>query len=643
MAQYIKTEDGYKEFSIVTDDKMDKTNPTGTGSFSMNRKAGTVIGTNSHAEGNDTTASRAYSHAEGDSTQANGIVSHAEGSYTKASGDDSHAEGYWTTASGSDSHAEGIFTTASGKNSHAEGNHTTASGDHSHAEGYSTSAFLSAVTTTNPTSQDIITAWKTKKFSVAKGNYSHVEGKDNLALYSYSHAEGNGTIADGPSSHAEGDGTIANGPSSHAEGYQTTASQSYSHAEGIKTTASGISSHAEGGSTIAEGQASHAEGGGTTANGYMSHAEGFNTTASGYYSHAEGIDTTASGVTTHAEGSRTKTSGESSHAEGGGTIASGNYSHAEGYLTTASGNYSHAEGSYTRANGEGSHVQGKYNIEDTSSIYADIIGNGTSDTARSNATTVDWNGNAWFAGDVYTGSTSGTNKDEGSKKLATEEYVNNSIAAGGTDISLGLTSAAVGQIIKVKAIDASGKPTAWEAADMAGGGGEEDFELIFSDTITEDAREFVRTVDKDGNTFELKEAVVIVYTVPFESSTSNVGRAVGFLPSASWGHNLAAGISNSIPAGTSSIARYDVIHVKVVQGYQCLINRWESQNTTNVRGIMMRNNTAGQVPINFKFGDDVTAIGELSNTKGNMTCLKIVSYGTCMAKGDVVILYGKRV
>ena len=39
-------------------------------------------------------------------------------------------------------------------------------------------------------------------------------------------------------------------------------------------------------------------------------------------------------------------------------------------------------------------------------------------------------------------------------------------AAGGTDISLGLTSAAVGQTIKVKAIDKSGKPTAWEAADM---------------------------------------------------------------------------------------------------------------------------------------------------------------------------------
>ena len=37
---------------------------------------------------------------------------------------------------------------------------------------------------------------------------------------------------------------------------------------------------------------------------------------------------------------------------------------------------------------------------------------------------IDWNGNAWFAGDIYVGSTSGTDRDDGSKKLATEEYVN---------------------------------------------------------------------------------------------------------------------------------------------------------------------------------------------------------------------------
>lgn len=39
----------------------------------------------------------------------------------------------------------------------------------------------------------------------------------------------------------------------------------------------------------------------------------------------------------------------------------------------------------------------------------------------------------------------------------------------GTDISLGVTGATVGQTIKVKAVDANGKPTAWEAVDMAAG------------------------------------------------------------------------------------------------------------------------------------------------------------------------------
>lgn len=43
------------------------------------------------------------------------------------------------------------------------------------------------------------------------------------------------------------------------------------------------------------------------------------------------------------------------------------------------------------------------------------------------------------------------------------------IPSGGTDISLGLTAATVGQTVKVKAADADGKPTAWEAVDMPSG------------------------------------------------------------------------------------------------------------------------------------------------------------------------------
>ncbi len=44
-------------------------------------------------------------------------------------------------------------------------------------------------------------------------------------------------------------------------------------------------------------------------------------------------------------------------------------------------------------------------------------------------------------------------------------------SGGGTDKSLGITSATVGQIAKITAVDAQGKPTAWEPVDMPGGGG----------------------------------------------------------------------------------------------------------------------------------------------------------------------------
>ena len=157
--------------------------------------------------------------------------------------------------------------------------------------------------------------------------------------------------------------------------------------------------------------------------GEDSFAEGSYTIASGRSSHAEGAHSAATGLDSHAEGCQTEASGDSSHAEGFYTIASGNESHAEGFYTTAEGGYSHAEGLYTVASASSSHAQGKYNKIDTARKYLHIVGNGTSSQKRSNAHTLDLNGNAWFSGDVYIGSTSGTDKDSGSKKLATEEYV----------------------------------------------------------------------------------------------------------------------------------------------------------------------------------------------------------------------------
>ena len=76
--------------------------------------------------------------------------------------------------------------------------------------------------------------------------------------------------------------------------------------------------------------------------------------------------------------------------------------------------------------------------------------------------------------------------------------------SGGTDISLGLTSATVGQTIKVKAVDTDGKPTAWEAAESG-----EKWEKIAEIIIPDDAEESnALTIDKDinGQPFSLLKA-----------------------------------------------------------------------------------------------------------------------------------------
>ena len=96
-------------------------------------------------------------------------------------------------------------------------------------------------------------------------------------------------------------------------------------------------------------------------------------------------------------------------------------------------------------------------------------------------------------------------------------------AASGTDISLGLTSAAVGQIIKVKAIDASGKPTAWEAADMPSG---DRWELINAIEIPDGAEETNAlriSADKNGNAFSLKKARLITYFPKYTGESSIPG------------------------------------------------------------------------------------------------------------------------
>lgn len=252
------------EITVDTSKKMDKENPSGTGSFSMNRKADTEVGANSTTEGTENVASGENSHAEGKTSTASGHASHSEGWNSKASGAQAHAEG---------------SSTASGKNSHSEGTATKATSEASHAEGY---------------------------YTIAGGGSAHAEGNNSSAIGNSSHAEGYYAHADGASSHSEGQYTYSEGTASHSEGEYSKAQGIDSHAEGNRTTALGNTSHSEGSSTN-NANTSRINSGTSNddvitywetskfslAKGTASHVEGKDCLALGDYSHSGGLATRA--------------------------------------------------------------------------------------------------------------------------------------------------------------------------------------------------------------------------------------------------------------------------------------------------------------------------------------------------------------
>lgn len=254
--------------------------------------------------------------------------------------------------------------------------------------------------------------------NIANG-YSAVSiGNDNAATADSAVSIGYNNAATALAAFAIGHDNIASGRASHAEGEKTEASGRGAHAEGL------FFGYAEDGvMTTASGAGSHAEGQATTASGDIAHSEGCLTIASGESSHAEGVF-----VGSNKAPIKTIASGYGAHAEGGGVNASGTLSHAENRQTEAAAMGSHAEGYGTYAGSNYQHTQGKFNIKDTASKYAHIVGNGTSDTARSNAHTLDWSGNAWYQGKVESasgvlklGSTEMTEEQlKGLKKLDSE-------------------------------------------------------------------------------------------------------------------------------------------------------------------------------------------------------------------------------
>lgn len=251
------------------------------------------------------------------------------------------------------------------------------------------------------------------------GTFSFAAGFDVTASGKYSQAFGSDVIAGGRYSHAEGYKSKAYGLYSHAEGYNTNATGDESHAEGGSTNAIGSFSHAEGNSTFAQGASSHSEGVSTHAVGLGSHAGGSYSEANHRYSFVHGTSL-SSGYENQAVFGRynkittsTKTYQlySCSASDEGQTMLSIDYSQWHFDLGDAMIYYNGDpfdrftyDSQYIYINSantpdgdfyEGDEIVARVAVNDKAFIIGN--GSGSSSSARSNALTVDWNGNVDIA------------------------------------------------------------------------------------------------------------------------------------------------------------------------------------------------------------------------------------------------------
>lgn len=137
------------------------------------------------------------------------------------------------------------------------------------------------------------------------------------------------------------------------------------------------------------------------------------------------------------------------------------------------------------------------------------------------------------AGTGYTKPASGIPKSDLAQSVQT------SLDKADAAISLGLTAATSGQIIKVKAVR-DGKPTEWEAVDMPGGGVEW-YEVIDIETA-ENVNDLIISTDKNGRLISGYHALAMVlcFKIPADSTQTSTNGDIWVYPMA--GNYLGSGL-----------------------------------------------------------------------------------------------------
>lgn len=137
----------------------------------------------------------------------------------------------------------------------------------------------------------------------------------------------------------------------------------------------------------------------------------------------------------------------------------------------------------------------------------DITGATVGQIAKISAVDAEGKPTAWETIDGYTGQVTVDNLTNPDHPTDLVQYAAFQAAVPMVQ-QMGIFGATVGQIIKVKAVNSDGCPTAWEPVDMPAGGGEDEWELINTISITEPVHAIDITIDSNGEAFSLKKIFI---------------------------------------------------------------------------------------------------------------------------------------
>ena len=202
----------------------------------------------------------------------------------------------------------------------------------------------------------------------------------------------------------------------------------------------------------------------------------------------------------------------------------------------------------------------------------------------------------------------------------------------GTDISLGVTGASVGDIIKVKAVDDSGKPTAWEAAQMLSGSGKAKSQILIDQEITELTASLSVTLEHD---FHNLTAIINCGSDGAALTANSDGTAVAsnialLIDTTSWGFN-----PRKVVYGDTSTAKWQARMIGA---------EWSDDLSVFKRGFAVDIATGGRNQYYLSFGGTTAMYGTIGtddNAPRTGKTANIVVNGAYLNVGTRVVLWGE--